>query len=102
MRAIRLRNDHGLDVDFTGELIGRAGGNDLTPKERWSELHLYRTEAGAYVAHELKCSTVANERTKFRVHHAKTTEGLVAALGEGWLAKRLYEESGLDVTRKID
>jgi hypothetical protein len=83
-------------LSFNGSLLGSVTSNDGTPdKERWfTELDLYRTERGAFVAVR---STVRHgeRRTSWRISRDQTE--IQEWLGYGALSLELYEDAGWSI-----
>lgn len=61
-KPIRLAVSHGPDLHFDGKLVGEYSTQrkDGT-KDRWTELRLWETPAGNWVAEMVGCSTRENE-----------------------------------------
>lgn len=48
----QVRDADGSITEFEGELLG-SGTSQRRHSPRWSELHIYKTEAGTYVVHKI-------------------------------------------------
>lgn len=109
------------DVVFEGRLVARIDSRDHRRESernegRWTELEVYETPAGNWVAVEHGRSDRANETDRTDVtfiNRYVRVEGLpavaddsvmrseaVKAFGHGWLAKRMAELEGWDVREK--
>lgn len=62
---------------------------------RWTELRLFRTMEGVYVAQQRGCSRWEGEYERNEVLTADTAEEMTRKLGYGWLAKELYDDAGI-------
>lgn len=78
---ISLSDENNVAVSFLGEKIAEASSRTETGKsaQRWSEIAIYREDAGTYVAHEIGRSAIAGEVDRFRLHRG-TPRGIYAAL----------------------
>lgn len=76
----QYRTLHGLDVSFTGSLLGQ-GSSDNGDRDRWTEVEVYRTTEG-YAAVIHGCSRRDGEVTLTSVVGAKDAEALVGHLGK--------------------
>lgn len=58
----RLACSHGPDLHFDGKLLGSySTQNKAGSKSRWTELRLWETPAGNWIAESVGCSTRENE-----------------------------------------
>lgn len=104
----RVRRDDGPDLVFMGELVE---GAETSPDSgrwnysgsagRWIELHLYRTEAGAFVCHEGRMTNWDGEHHQHRAAVCHATSEIFAFFGFGKLAKELYQNAGLDDAERV-
>lgn len=96
-RPYRVPRNNGADIRFTGELLAFASSRK-TGSTRWSELNLYRTEAGALICEEIGRSTAKGESDLRQAEVAMSDDDVVEFFGDGWLAKKLYAQAGIDGT----
>ncbi len=104
METFELARDDGPDVRFQGEQIAGASSfhHEGPRNTRWTELKLFRTKGGKLVCQEVGQTRWDGERTKYRLHFAESEAEMVEALGFGWLAKKLYEDAGIDHAQEIE
>lgn len=99
------------DVVFEGRLVARIDSRDHRRESernegRWTELEIYETPAGNWVAVEHGRSDRANETDRTDVTFIERGNqfpmrcAAVKAFGYGWLAKRMAELEGWDVREK--
>lgn len=102
--GFELINDHGADVRLSGELVAEASSysHDGPRNLQWTELMLYRTDGGKFVAHEIGRTRWAGQRTRYTVHVCDNSVDLVKALGYGCPAKELYETARIDHAQTIE
>ncbi len=103
MEPFILENDHGADVQFTGEKIAHV--TSQTPgrnKTRWTVLDLYRTRGGKWVCHKIGMTMWEGEDDLYTVYTADSDADLVAQVGVGRLAKELYDEAGIEHAENIE
>lgn len=61
-KPIRLQVSHGPNLHFEGKLIhSYSTQNGAGSKERWTELRLWETPAGNWIAEMVGCSSRGNE-----------------------------------------
>lgn len=94
-----LRDDD-RDLKFCGELL--AATDSPQKSGRWTELRLYRTQAGTYVAEQVGRTSWDGEHDRNAAWVCADTDEVIAALGTGWLAKELYEKAGIECVEKIE
>lgn len=99
---IRMAVSHGPDLHFDGKVVGeystqrKDGG-----KSRWTELRLWETPAGNYIAEMVGCSTVGNEGEirAARVLGHQELEGIVAIKQMDLSRPETWESDGADEPR---
>ena len=97
---ITLARDKGPDIRFAGELLAQATTYKPNAK-RWTELQLYRTEAGQYVCVEIGLTRVPGEKTRRSAEVAKDEAEVREFFEYGWLAKELYRRAGIDAAEDV-
>lgn len=109
METITLENDNAPEVRFTGELIAtaksssnNASGHYSGATGRWTELRLYRTAGGRYVAQSVGHTQWAGEHTRYNTVVCETAADVIAFFGHGWLAKELYGEAGIEDVQHVE
>jgi hypothetical protein len=68
------------------------------------ELSLYETVAGHLVAYEAKQSQLLGERPRHRAgvsSKKRDWDEVRSFFGQGWLAKKLYAEAGIENVRHV-
>lgn len=63
---------------------------------RWSVLTLYENSEGKLLCQETGRTKVPGEITRYQLTQAGSEQDLIAAVGHGWLAKRLYDAAGIE------
>jgi hypothetical protein len=100
MDKITLPRDNGADLRFAGEQLAVAhSAPPLASGKRtgrWTELTLFRTETGRYVAVEIGHTTIKGEITRRRAEVLDTPAEVIRFFGHGWLSKELYRKAGID------
>jgi hypothetical protein len=106
---IIVRRDNERDLRFTGTRIAarssspdKARPNYSGSPGRWSELTLYKTEGGKWVAAKVGHTQWQGEKDRFSAAVCDTPQAVVDFFGANWLAKELYEEAGLDAAEDVD
>ncbi len=100
---ITVTRDNDKDLCFKGELIAevssfRRGSNDTN----WTELNLYRTSAGKYIAEEIGRTRRMNQHDRHAATVCDSTAEVIDALGTGWLAKQVYESAGISCVERVE
>jgi hypothetical protein len=101
MKTIFILRDKQQDLRFQGKLIARVVSQDTAFVERWTELYLYLTKAGKYVAQEIGKTLVPGERDRYSAQVCDTEAEVVRYLGTNWLAKKLYEQAGIEAVEEV-
>lgn len=106
MKTIKLTRDGDKDVMFTGELLAKGSSrkNDST---RWTEIRLFKSKAGNYIASVVGRSLWEGEHNRYQVHLCgSSTESVIEALREeghlGWLAKDVLAEAGIETAEFVE
>lgn len=103
MKEFNLEADNRTDVAFTGLKLASVKSRDYNNRtDRWTELHLYRTQGGKYVVQTLGMTSIQGEHVKRIVDIASNLAELYEICGHGWLAKYLYQAAGLSDVQRID
>ena len=96
MKTYVIHNDNAPDVRFTGELLASVTSRgDGDSCGRWTNLDLYKTAGGKYVCHQIGVTCREGERDRYRVEVCADEAEVIDFFGHGWLAKALYDESGI-------
>lgn len=103
MRTIELQRDRDRNVRFTGEKSAQVSSYQPTGsrQSRWVELTLYRTNKSQFVCQQIGVSLWKDEYDRYTVFVADDAKSLVDQVGTGWLAKKLYDEAGIDYAADI-
>lgn len=115
---IRLACTHSADLHFDGKLIGEySTQNKAGSKTRWTELRLWETPAGNWIAESVGCSTRDGEgelrEARVIQQPAQRSQGwgpgqappheeAMDAWGWSTAAKALARQLGWDVIRRVD
>ncbi len=111
-QKVRLAVSHGPDLHFDGKLLGEyTTQNRAGTKDRWTELRLWETPAGNWIAESVGCSSREREG---EIRAAGVVE---AAAGETYgeavreamqiwqwttAAKAFARELGWDIIQRVD
>lgn len=79
---------------FRGRLVGEVSSR-RGKVTRWTELRLYRTEDGRYIAEEVGETTNPGEVARRRVAVLANDEKVVGFFGFGSLSRPLYDQAGI-------
>jgi hypothetical protein len=93
MRTYRITRDNDRPLEIIGDRIAQVS-TGRGHKPRWTELTLYRTREGQWVAQCVGCTTVEGEIDRHSAWVAATQQEIETALGEGPLAAELYQVAG--------
>ena len=104
MKTIHVRIDDAPDLRFDGQLIAKASDHHYEgPRNtRWTELRLWKTGSGLYVAGRCYKTCWQGERNEYAAIDARLDSSLSEFFGYSDLAKELYEKAGLDMDRHLD
>lgn len=104
-----VERDNDRDLRFEGEIIAtansqpnNAAGNYSGTTGRWSELRLYKTRGGKFICEQIGHTQWQGERTRYSGAVCDTPDEVIDFFGNGWLAKQLYAEGGIDATLNIE
>jgi len=101
MENFKLKIENAPDIHFTGELLAFVS-SDENNSGRWTELVLYKTKSGRYICHQIGRTRYVNERDRFSGRVCNSAKEIIEFFGHQWLAKKLYEASGLEDAVNID
>lgn len=94
---------------FNGELLAavESSHNNASTSYsgatgRWQELRLYRTTVGRYVCEQVDNTLWQGERDRTSATVVDTVDEVAAFFGQGWLAKDLYAEAGIEVVETVE
>ena len=97
-----VRRDKGLNLQFVGERVARvASSGDHTSSDysgssgRWTELALYRTQAGALICEQINRSSWKGEQDGYNAAVCESSEAVMTFFGNGALAKNLYAAASI-------
>ncbi|MFY9341220.1 MAG: hypothetical protein WAT39_01940 [Planctomycetota bacterium] len=102
MPDLRLPRDHEADLVVTdaqmiAEVSSREQGAD-----RWTELRVWRSGAGLFVAEQVGRTIVDGERDRCRAWVCQDHAEVVHRLRRKWLALKLYRAAGIDASERIE
>ena len=104
MNHYYVPNDNGQDFEFTGEVIASASSaseDPNKPKNRWTELVVYKTDSLKYVCHQIGRTDMTNERDRFSAKVCYNEKEIIKFFGMGWLAKEIYNAMSIDISIKV-
>lgn len=98
-----VRHDEGPELEIMAERIAHMSSGDehFNNKGRWTELTLYRTAAGKFVACEVGRSINPGERDRSSYWVCSCEEQVVECLGVGRLAKDLFKQAGINAATAL-
>lgn len=106
---ITIQRDGAPDIRFVGERIAATcssadRGNSYFSGStgRWTELELYRTRGGKYVAQQIGCTQWQGERDRYSGAVCDDVAAVIAFFGHGWLAKHLYDKAGIEDVQDVE
>lgn len=99
-RRYAVRRDDGPALAFTGWLVASVSSK-RGKATRWTELRLYRTDAGAWVCHEVGRSEEEGEVDRHRAAVVDTEADVVTFFGTGRLGTGLLKEAGIPVVEEV-
>jgi hypothetical protein len=109
MTKFTIERDNDRDLNFTGEIIGsassspnNASSNYSRETGRWSELNLYKTAGGKFVAQSIGRTQWQGEHDRYSAMVCNTEAEVVDFFGTGWLAKELYDDAGITAVEEIE
>jgi len=104
MQEFKLERDGEKTLAFTGELLAEVSSRTYSgeTQNRWTEIKLYRTKAGVLVVQEVGNTTWQGEHDRHSATICDDEDAVIACLGYGWLAKRLYEKSSISYEERIE
>jgi hypothetical protein len=105
----RVKRDNEPDLAFPGRKRAdvRSGGDHSRPNYsgstgRWTELALYQTKGGKYICASIGRTQWQGEHDRYTAKVCDTEAAVIEFFGHGWLAKRLYDEAGIDPAEAIE
>lgn len=108
-QKVRLSASHGPDTHFEGKLVHQySTQNRDGSKDRWTELRLWETRGGAWIAESVGCSTRGNEREirEVAVIGVPFGEDIPLRVMEAWgwttAAKAFAREMQWDVVLRVE
>jgi hypothetical protein len=69
---------------------------------RWTELRLWRSGNGQFVAEQLGRSVAPGERDRCRAWVCADQAEVVKRLSRGWLSRRLFAAAGIDDAERVE
>lgn len=109
MTEFTIKNDNGPDIKISGEMIGYAATSDNSAHTkfsgspgRWTELMLYRTVDGKYVAANVEHSNWDGERDMHNAVVCEDHDQIVEFFGHSPLSSDLYADAGINPSETVD
>jgi len=109
MKKHKIRRSGDRDIVFTGELIGSAETSPDTARSnysgsngRWQELELYRTQSSKLICQRMDRTQWQGERDHYEAKVCANEAEVIEFFGTGNLAKKLYEDAGIDCVEEVD
>lgn len=109
MKQIHVQRDGDRDIVAMAELIAsaetssnNASGDYSGSVGHWSELTLYRTAKGKYVASRIERTQWQGESDGYEAAVCATPAEVAAFFGQDNLAKEIYAKAGIDNVEVVD
>jgi len=113
-QTIQLTDHSDLDVRFSGWFLGCWTSQSTKQEERWTEINVYFRPSdrwpsfdewsGSLVIQTIGRTTKSGEKDRYKVEvvdDATNVKEIIATLGKGPLAKRIYADLQIDAVREI-
>ena len=110
MKEYVIERDNGPSIKFTGTHVAGAGssannaaGSSYSGETgRWCELDLYKTKGGKFVCSQVGYTQWQGERNRYSAAVCENEAEVIKFFGQGWLAKRLYENAEIENVVEIE
>lgn len=110
MKEYVIERDNGPSIKFTGTHVAGAGssannaaGSSYSGETgRWCELDLYKTKGGKFVCSQVGYTQWQGERNRYSAEVCENEAEVIKFFGQGWLAKRLYENAEIENVVEIE
>lgn len=99
--TIRLHRDHEPDLVVENAVLVAEVSSKQDAATRWTELRLWRSGAGQFVAEQVGRSTLEREVDRCRAWVCADGAEVVAKLKRGRLARDLYRRAGIDDAERV-
>ena len=100
MNTFRILRDKECPLEFEGVLLGEVSTRHH--RHRWTELRVYRTRGGSYVAEEFGGTEVEHEQHRTKAWACDIRQDVIDTLGDGPLALELYEVAGFNGVERVE
>lgn len=101
-RDVRLRRDREPDLVVTGVRLLAEASSYAPDSPRWTELRLWRSGSGQFVAEQVGRSITPGERDRCRAWVCADQAEVVKRLSRGWLSRKLFAAAGIDDAERVD
>ncbi len=109
MQHVVVRRDGEKNLEFDGELIAEAESSANNASSdysgdvgRWTELKLYRTKAGKFVASRVNHTQWQGERDSHEASACDNEAAVAEFFGQGRLAKEIYAEADINAAEIVE
>ena len=98
-----VTRDDQPDLVFSGELIASSSSHhhEGPQNTRWSELRLWRTEGGSFIAGKCHRTRWIGEKDSFSAQICDDEATVVEAFGHSDLAKSIYADADINATETV-
>ncbi len=104
-----IRRDGERDIKFTGIKLASTSSSNNTASSyysgqvgRWAKLALYKTQGGKYVCESIGYTQWQGEHNRHKAAICETEQQVCEFFGNGWLAKDLFAEAGIDCSEEVE
>lgn len=95
-----IATTEGTDIEFSGQCLAHVSSH-RPGRRAWTELSLYVTETGRYVAHEHGLNLDETRNHISVAHVCDTLDDVYRAFGFGRYSKELYRQAGISPRQAV-
>jgi len=99
--TLHLHRDREPDLVVDSAVLVAEVSSKQAAATRWTELRLWRSGAGQFVAEQVGRSTLEGEVDRCRAWVCADATAVVAKLKHGWLARQIYAKAGIDDAEQV-
>jgi hypothetical protein len=99
---LRLPRDRESDLVVTDARLVAEVSSKTANADRWTELRLWRSAAGAWIAEQVGRSSIEGERDRCRAWVCADEREVAKRMNRGWLSRELLRAAGIDDAERVD